>query len=481
MSYNNKPKVTDQAPINLTVRLDVSGITKRKANAGNPAYNNRIYEHGAEEANYRVNRDDLLLGRRENTLAKTSSYGQNYETVIASWNGISTEFHVNANDLADEYYFVGASKTDFDPFNNDGKSTSMAALASGPATIRLNSPTVVYAGDGLMWCPPDFDAAKRFKHEFQGQPPNKLHTVVKRFSWNELRKVTQVTYLDAVNEMTLRTPHSSSTARALSKNERRALALSKHYSMAVTEGIRDYAIRGLIDINTPAVSARKRALFTRLAQAGVNLGNATTLDELLLMDQSNQPGAVTADVPETSAINGTNLTFSDGNRDIDSDYFGKLSEYLYGDRIPGAPANAANPSLRATERLRGIQNGLLWLAARTGATRNDQMSNNVTVNRSAEVRKSLLHTQHHVWCPPQLAGSHSPDFALVDPDAASDAVQDYLKCAGDVVIEYEQMLAEHKGALSDRCIGMVTETSDPAGPNPEVAVLLGHRSGNVPA
>lgn len=472
MKPDNKPMVR-QSPITVVTQVSPAEVESRiRASASSRGHNGR-YEGGSNRENYRVFRGDILLAPRSRHTRRMGDDGRfRYESVISSWNGIKNDSARSELDLIKNYYFAGISLTDFDPAKDKGPSHSLATLVSGPIQIRMNASKNIYAGDTIVAMPPDFNPKRRKMRQFRGQPPNKLHTVIKTLDWKDLQKINQVTYLDAVTPAVLNMPVSQSTDGAISGEEQRALALTKHSLYTFLDSLRNFALRGLSLGITPAVNDRATAIFNALG--GDTTGTATNLWELLLLDQKGVDNAVTTDVVETNPITKQNMTFRGPNgEDADIDFFGHMAEYVLAGRVPGG--NNAS----AKSRMKAIDNFTLWAAARAGAVNTKYYGNTAIEDRARVLRESLLHSVHHVYVPPQNRKSHAPNFSLVDPAHSNGIVREYMKNSSDTVIEHEQLQAEHRHDLAGATVGMALSSAAADVNNPAVDVLIGHASGNV--
>lgn len=470
MNPDNKP-LAPQGAVVIVTQASPAEVDKRIRQASSSRNPSAFYEGGADSENFRIVRHDILLGKAH-TVHMGSSGQKSYETVISSWNGVSKELKRNPIDLADDYYFAGISLTDFDPAKKSGPMTALATLVAGPVQIRMNADANIYAGDTVRWTAPSFNPRQRKKKRFVGQPPNKLHTVIKRLDWNDLRKVSQVTFLNAIDTRVAKMAHITSTDRGLTGDERRALAFSKHISMTAMQAIDMLARQGLLVIVTPEVQARSKKIMDKLPDTDKNKSLWTLLQGAQLLDGQQNDN----DITKTDPNIGQNVRFSINGANTDQDYFQDPAIYQQGGLIPGL---ANSPSGVVKSRNNAIDRASLWLSVRTGAITSSNMATREIAERAASTRKRLLKKTNHIYVPPNELQRYSPNFSGFDRDASTQIVKEYIQCARDSVIEHEQMQAEHKSTIGKTAIGVCMSSASADARDPKLDLLVGFPGGNI--
>lgn len=478
MYPDNKP-LAKQGAVTVVTSIDPSEAERRIRLSTDPRTRGERYEGGGDKSNYPVLRHDLLLGVRAKTHLGVNGQ-KTYETVISAWNGRSREGAKNEQDLAEDYYFAGFSLTEYDPTKARGPRTALTTLVAGPVQIRLTGDEAIYAGDTVRWVPPPFNPTKRRRHRFTGQPFDKLHTVIKRLDWNDIRKVQQITFLNSIEDATLATSLASLGDHVHSGDTRRALALTKHCTMTLIEGVRDLATRSIITINDPAVKQRRDAIFAALRSANLT-GTARSLDELEL-GVNNGGSTLKANldrVQPTSVLTGNNLEFSTLPLDAAAISTSTESDFFQDFGIQSEFMRRGNSASTRGETAAAVENSLLWLATRVGTIDSAMLSQGAAEN-TARLRESLLKNIHHVYVDEGERATYTPTFAHADPTGRMNAhVKQYIQFAADAVLEYEQMTAEHKNAIGRTAIGVCMTSASPNATDPKLDLLTNFPGGNV--
>lgn len=140
--------ITKQGLINVRAVVDAESIYDRMVDASNNADNKNVYPRGAVTGAHNIINRDVIIGYKESLNKET-------EEGFASFAGFNKYEDLDEREaFADTFYFVGISKTDVTISDNPVQ-TSITVTKAGTESLKNNSSAPIFAGDPVMWSPPD--------------------------------------------------------------------------------------------------------------------------------------------------------------------------------------------------------------------------------------------------------------------------------------------------------------------------------------
>lgn len=147
--------ITHQGTVTTSVSYSQEEF-KRRRNAGKGGAGT-VYPGGADTNNLRVARNDLIMGWKKATLG-THMPGRPQECGWSSFNGIDLQdYNGDPEELADDIYFIGVSRTDYNPTDPLAPQNGLAVIRKGTVDPFYTGKADVFPGDDMIWSAPRLD------------------------------------------------------------------------------------------------------------------------------------------------------------------------------------------------------------------------------------------------------------------------------------------------------------------------------------
>jgi hypothetical protein len=490
--------ITTQGGIDINVAVWAHELATRRNNAGRS--NLKTYPGGGSEENLNVAKGDPVLGYRQTSTGQRQM-GQAQIAGFSSLNGINWGPYEEVENLENQLFFIGQSKTDYKPLSGNEILNGIAVLAFGSCTLRYTGMKAAYPGDLMVWRLPFFhtNSSEYRPDAHTGKSKTKLTAIIEPLDWRELYCQQSLTYGIMVrnsDEGVLRVPidQLGKPGHALTRRREAALAMKKRDLCTGLATVQQLEILGLATVLTPERKLRQQLYFdiarTVMTALGGELNDVVVtaptgagpvvdiraqVNALLsrYTPEKTDPGAE----PRPSGMKFFRFDPTLGQSVAGPEFTAHYDYFAEGlnfavdlsSKEGGPPATLTDMEY-VSQKLAERDRSLLWLAGVMGVVGGKSLVKDRVVY-------DILNGIYPLYSAHEHKIRYDPPFRRNDAMAMSSSnklKREYIKCLRDAPAQGEIAAALHRWGVTSRVIGTATSPAVPGLDQP-VDLVLGGR------